>query len=154
MKWDVSVRNQHRTIKVSSGKVKKIMVRVLGELRLGGLRKDLFQVSVLFVNDATIHKLNRKFRGKNKPTDVLSFPQVENLRGKLFSPSLGDIVISLDTAKTQAKEFGVSLYEELLRLLIHGTLHLAGYDHEKVSASKAQKMRRTEAKLFRAIYSK
>lgn len=62
--------------------------------------------------------------------------------------SIGDLVISVETARRQAKRYGVKLNEELLRLLIHGTLHLFGYDHEKVSRKKAEEMRRVERKLY------
>jgi probable rRNA maturation factor len=89
--------------------------------------------------------LNREFRNKDKPTDVLSFPSGEKLTGVSF---LGELAISIPMACKQAKEFGVTVREELLRLLIHGLLHLLGYDHEGVSKSEAQRMRRLERKIL------
>jgi len=83
--------------------------------------------------------LNRRHRGVDRTTDVLSFPQLE---GFPFSPGtgtelmLGDIVINLHKAERQAKEYGVSFYDELKRLLIHGLLHLLGYDHEQGKEGK------------------
>lgn len=106
---------------------------------------------MLFTNDTTIHELNLDYRGKDKPTDVLSFPQDETLAKSLHSPSLGDLVISVQTARRQAREFGVSYRNEIERLLIHGLLHLAGYDHEKVSAKKAQQMRRAERSILATL---
>ncbi|MBN8548537.1 MAG: rRNA maturation RNase YbeY [Deltaproteobacteria bacterium] len=100
-------------------------------------------LSLLFTDDTEIHVLNREYRGKDKPTDVLSFSQLEG-GNKIPSPSLGDLVISLDTTLKQSKKYRVTLSRELLRLLVHGTLHLFGYDHEKVPAAEAAKMRRLE----------
>ena len=91
-------------------------------------------------------RLNSKFRGKNSTTDVLSFPLAEN-----FERHLGDIVISLPQARKQAREFGSRLQEELLRLLIHGLLHLLGYDHEGVSKREALRTERKERELFQLI---
>lgn len=105
------------------------------------------QLSVCFVNDKEIHLLNRDWRGKDKPTDVLSFSQLEGSDSFIVSEDLGDLIISLDTAKRQARQFGCSLNQELLRLMIHGVLHLFGYDHEHVSKAEANRMRRME-KLF------
>jgi probable rRNA maturation factor len=87
-------------------------------------------VSVSFVRDPKIRELNRTFRGQDKPTDVLSFPLVEP--GDAYPGAerlLGDIVISVDTARRQAAEYDAPLDREVQRLLIHGVLHLLGHDH-------------------------
>lgn len=85
-----------------------------------------YELSLRLVDDAAIHALNRDYRRKNKPTDVLAFAQREGPGGALQPSVLGDIVISLDTARRQAKR---GLYPELLHLASHGLCHLLGYDH-------------------------
>ena len=95
------------------------------------------EVSVTFTDNEGIHELNKKFRQVDKPTDVLSFPLFD-FEGETEEPpideivhNLGDIVISLERAKEQAKEIGNSFIEEVAFLTIHSTLHLLGYDHER-----------------------
>jgi len=98
-------------------------------------------ISVLLTNDTEMRKLNEKYRAKDKSTDVLSFSMREGQDfPKIEKENLGDIVISLDYAEKQAKEFEVSLEQELKRLLVHGCLHLLGYEHEDVSEDKAKEM--------------
>lgn len=82
-------------------------------------------IDVLLTDDATLRRLNKTFRGKNKATDVLSFPAAENP-----ADHAGDLAISLDTATRQATAFGHSLRDEVRILLLHGLLHLSGMDHE------------------------
>ena len=96
------------------------------------------ELSVLFVNSRRMKLLNTLYRGIKKDTDVLSFPLMDKQphHGALI---LGDIVISVPKALAQAKEFKVSFYDELLRLLVHGLLHLTGYDHE-INAYQKKKM--------------
>ena len=81
--------------------------------------------TVAFVSDKTIRQLNRQFRNTDKATDVLSFPA-----GDEDGSNLGDIAISVDTAARQAKENGLTFDEEVAQLILHGLLHLCGYDHE------------------------
>ena len=109
-----------------------------------------FALDVSFVDDAEIHVLNRDYRGKDRPTDVLSFPQWE---GETFDfgegpIALGDLVISIETAWRQARELGHPLESELDFLTIHGTLHLLGYDH--VTAVERRRMWRWQEALFGA----
>jgi len=85
-----------------------------------------YEVSLRLVGDAAIHALNRSYRKKNRPTDVLAFAQREGPGGALHPGVLGDIVISVETARRQAKR---GLYRELLHLASHGLCHLLGYDH-------------------------
>lgn len=100
------------------------LARFLGEAqRAVGLQGA---VDVLLADDRTLRRLNREFRGKDKATDVLSFPAATELRGKFA----GDLAISLDTAARQAREHGHSLRDEVRVLLLHGLLHLSGMDHE------------------------
>lgn len=107
-----------------------------GEQSLGKLLHNLRDrlaptaqgVSLTYVDDRGMRKLNREHRGKNMTTDVLSFPSSVE---KGAFPHLGDIVISLPTADKMAKKFGVSRRREVEMLVIHGFLHLCGYDHEK-----------------------
>ena len=82
------------------------------------------EIDVLLAGDATLRRLNLTFRGKNKPTDVLSFPAGSGLG------VAGDLAISIETAARQAKRFGHTLRDEVRILLLHGVLHLAGFDHE------------------------
>jgi rRNA maturation RNase YbeY len=123
------------------------------------------ELSLMIVGDRAIRRLNRRFRGKDKPTDVLSFPQLDDRAAaearKVLSrgagaakaapaPLLGDVVISIDTARRQARGLSVSQAYRLRALLIHGVLHLLGYDHER-SASEARLMFARERKLAAAL---
>lgn len=88
------------------------------------------EVSILLSTDRTLRRLNREFRGKDKPTDVLSFPAANFPESKKTNPISGDLAISLDTAARQARSFGHTLETEIRILILHGLLHLAGFDHE------------------------
>lgn len=115
-----------------------------------------FQVSLLICGDNRIQKLNREFRHKDKPTDVLSFPSFENLRK--ISPGedevfLGDLAISIPTARRQAKEFRISVWDEFIHLYFHGLLHLIGYDHE-VSDAEEKLMQKWEDRALSLISDK
>jgi len=106
------------------------------------------ELSLVLVSDRVMHELNRTWRGKNRPTDVLAFAQGEE--GPAPDGLLGDVVISVDTARRQAAAFGHSLVVEADRLLVHGLLHLLGYDHER-SPAEARRMQRKERAVLRAI---
>jgi probable rRNA maturation factor len=121
--------------------ITKIINFALEELGLKGS-----EVSVLITGDEGMRALNKKFRRIDKPTDVLSFPMDE-------SGMLGDIAVSVDKAVAQAVEFGVSFEEELARLLVHGFLHLIGYDHVK-GGRQAAKMKAKEAVLLNGLKKK
>lgn len=101
------------------------------------------EVDVLLAGDATLKRLNREYRGKNKATDVLSFPAPEELAGE----HAGDLAISLDTAARQAEDHGHGLRDEVRVLLLHGLLHLSGMDHEADHGEMARK----EAELRRTL---
>ena len=94
------------------------------------------EVSVTLTNDQKIHELNLQYRGIDRPTDVLSFAFRDSDEPEIFSDAdsdqpeiLGDIIISIDRAKSQAEEFGHSIRREIVFLTVHGILHLLGYDH-------------------------
>ncbi len=113
--------------------------------------ESVTEISISFTDDNDIRELNRAYRSKDKATDVLSFSQLEQVDNEvahMHSTILGDIVISLDTAERQAQELGVTFEDEIKRLLIHGTLHLFGYDHENVPAEEKQRMETKEEELF------
>lgn len=97
---------------------------------LRAMRMESAELSVLLCDDATIHELNRDYRGKDRPTDVLAFAMREGEGGPLHPEILGDVVISVDTARRQAAERGVAIVAEATFLLAHGLLHLLGYDHQ------------------------
>src|SRR3954447_25016538 len=99
--------------------------------RATGLRGT---VSVLITGNSSMRRLNSSFRGKNRPTDVLSFPAAASPNG-----FVGDIAISLDIAETNARRLGHSVANEIRILILHGMLHLAGYDHENDEGEMAKK---------------
>lgn len=114
---------------------------------------DNTEVSVTFVDDSRIHELNLEFRGKDRPTDVLSFPLLEGdalaAEPEAGMPRmLGDIVVSVETAKRQAAEYGHSLEREIGFLLIHGLLHLLGEDHE--TPEQEDRMRERQRQVLEA----
>jgi probable rRNA maturation factor len=109
--------------------------------------KDDTEISFTLTNNETIHELNKKHRGIDRPTDVLSFPlidfnteRIDDIDGTIY---LGDIIVSIDKAKEQAEEYGHSLKRELGFLTAHSMLHLLGYDHmvpdeEKIMFTKQE----------------
>jgi probable rRNA maturation factor len=110
---------------------------LLAAQRAAGLQGE---VEVLLADDATLKRLNKTFRGKNKATDVLSFPAGATMVffGEPDGPELaGDLAISLETAARQAEQYGHTLRDEVRVLLLHGVLHLAGFDHEVDSGEMA-----------------
>jgi probable rRNA maturation factor len=109
---------------------------------LSAIGKSESSATFAFVSDNRIRQLNRQFRGINKATDVLSFPT-----GDGDELNLGDVAISVDTATTQSKENGLSFEEEIAQLILHGLLHLCGYDHETDDGE----MNRLELRLRRKL---
>jgi probable rRNA maturation factor len=88
------------------------------------------EVSILLVDDVRIRELNRRHLGRDKPTNVLAFPMREGEFSTLHPHILGDLVISVETARRQSNRFGLSPMKMVFLLLIHGMLHLVGYEHE------------------------
>lgn len=115
----------------------------------------LVEVAVRLTGDEEVHALNRDFRGKDKPTNVLSFPQVQAdlLEGLANSDDgeilLGDIVLARETCAREAAEKGVSLADHAIHLIVHGTLHLVGYDH--IDEVEAAAMEAIEVKALASL---
>ncbi len=114
----IEVVNRQRNKKVDT----ETWFRFAGKA-LDAIGKHGSSATIAFVSDAKIRKLNKQFRNIDKATDVLSFPAGEET-------NLGDIAISVETAAAQAKENGLSFETEIAQLILHGLLHLCGYDHE------------------------
>jgi probable rRNA maturation factor len=112
------------------------------------LGRDKVELSLALVGDAEMQRLNAKYRQMNYPTDVLSFAAAENL--PVETCLLGDVIISVEKAARQAKERRRTLDEEMITLLIHGIVHLLGYDHER-SSKDARVMGRLEKKIHRQL---
>ncbi|MFP8876063.1 MAG: rRNA maturation RNase YbeY [Myxococcota bacterium] len=108
------------------------------------------EISISLVDDSAISELNATYREKQGATDVLSFSLLEGDHSERRGALLGDVVVSLETAARQAARGGRSLDQEVLRLLIHGALHLLGHDHEE--AGEARRMRAEERRLWRLLW--
>ncbi len=104
--------------------------REFAEQALRAIDSTKQSVTIVFVSDAAIKKLNRQFRGKNYSTDVLSFPTKAEDFETDNQANLGEVVISVERAAAQAKENGLTFSNEVEQLILHGLLHLSGYDHE------------------------
>ena len=128
---EVAVLNRQRRRRADGARLVRVLRAAAGALRVSG------EVALLLTSDAPVRRLNARYRGKDQPTDVLSFPGPGGREG------LGDIVISLDTAARNAKRFGRTLPQELDILALHGFLHVLGYDHETDDGT----MDRLEARL-------
>jgi len=131
----VEVVNRQRRLKLDTEAWSTFAARVLD-----AIGKSESSATIAFVSDKRIRELNRQFRGVDKATDVLSFPAEEEF-------NLGDIAVSVDTAAVQAKENGLTFDGEIAQLILHGLLHLCGYDHETDNGE----MNRLELKLRRSL---
>ena len=129
--------------KYPAGRLKSVATRILKLLK-----QEKAELSVALIGNGEMRKLNSQFRHKDYATDVLSFPAAREL--PVGTRLLGDVIISVDQAKQQAKERGRTLDDEMITLLIHGVLHLLGYDHER-SAKDARIMSRLEKRIYRAL---
>ena len=138
---DVVRRNAGK--RFPSRKLKKIANKIL-EL----LEQDHAELSLALVCNVEIRKLNARFRNQDYATDVLSFPAENKLPGEVRL--LGDVVISVEKAQEQAKERRQTVDEEMVTLLIHGVVHLLGYDHER-SAKDARIMTQLEKRIYRGL---
>ena len=107
------------------------------------------ELTVIFTDDAHIRVLNRRFRGKDKPTNVLSFPAARPPKARSFGPHLGDIVLGFQTVASEAENGGLVLEDHLTHLIVHGLLHLLGYDHD--TDAKAVMMERLETAILASL---
>ena len=140
---EVAVVDRQRAARISPVRVGAFVEFALERLKLFGA-----QVTVVLVGERAMRLLNRRWRGKDRPTDVLSFSQREGEGGALHPEVLGDVVICVPVARRQAREAGHCLAAELDRLAVHGLLHLAGHEHEGDPAA-ARAMRRREDAIIR-----
>ena len=129
--------------KISSRRLKQVALVLL---RLA--KREDAELSLALIGNAEMQKLNARYRHKDYCTDVLSFPAAKNL--PMQAPMLGDVIISVDKAREQAQEHRHTLDREIVTLLIHGIVHLLGYDHER-SAREARIMVRLENKMVRRL---
>jgi probable rRNA maturation factor len=123
-------------------------LRAVAEKILSVLGCPTSELSVAIIGDRAIRVLNREYLGKDRPTNVISFSMQEGEWGEVTPGLLGDVVISVDTAAREAEEAGVTFWERLVFLLMHGILHLTGYDHERSGEAEAKRMEAKELEIF------
>jgi probable rRNA maturation factor len=133
---DVVLLNRQRRQKVSPARLRRVLSGAGEALRVSG------EISVVLGGDRLLRRLNRDYRGKDRPTDVLSFP------GDGGEAGLGDVVISVETAGRNARRLGRSLQQELDVLALHGLLHVLGHDHETDDGTMDRLERRLRTRLL------
>ena len=131
-KIKVIITDAQSSVKLPRG-VRMLIRRCCNAVLTNEQFKGSAEISVTIVDDPMIHELNLKHRGMDKPTDVLSFPLGENgeydINNDTGAKMLGDIIISVETALAQSKEYGHTFQREMAFLTVHSMLHLLGYDH-------------------------
>jgi probable rRNA maturation factor len=131
---DIQIANRQKRHPLSLRKIRR-RTRII----LDALKSPESEISILLVDDRQIAAMNRKFLGREGPTNVLAFPMQEGRFVGLSPNLLGDVVISADTAHQEARAAGLALEDRITQLLVHGILHLTGYDHEH-DAAEARRM--------------
>jgi probable rRNA maturation factor len=119
------IRNQQKHILLDLRKVRRVAKRILADLALPDA-----ELSILLVNDVQIQELNRRYLHRDKPTNILAFPMRKGEFSSLHPHLLGDLAISVETAQRQSNRFGLDDMGMVILLMIHGILHLVGYEHE------------------------
>jgi len=132
----VVLLNRQRRRRVSPARLRRVLGGAARALRVRG------EMSLVLAGDGLLHRLNRDYRGKDRPTDVLSFP------GEGGEAGLGDVVISVETAQRNARSGGRTLARELDVLALHGFLHVLGYDHETDGGTMDRLERRLRKRLL------
>lgn len=134
----VLIADSQGSFKVDKRRLKRVTEDLLTYLRLQD--KDL---SLLFTDNGNITRMNREFFGKDRATNVISFSYADGFTNEI----LGDVIISVEQAHIEAERLGIPFYERLFSLIIHGLLHVLGFDHEK-GVKEARRMRYREKKLL------
>ncbi|PKN85155.1 MAG: rRNA maturation RNase YbeY [Deltaproteobacteria bacterium HGW-Deltaproteobacteria-1] len=140
---NIQIENQQKRIKIDKRRIRRQVNELLKLLDCANM-----EISITFVDDASIRQINKQYLAKDRPTNVISFPLQEGEFSDINPEMLGDIVISVDTAGRDAVRGNLSFEEEILFLIIHGLLHLKGYNHENTSIADAMKMKKKEKELF------
>ncbi len=139
------IRNRQKHTPLDLRKIRTVAQRILTELGLPDA-----ELSLLLVNDVQIQALNRRYLQRNRPTNVLAFPMREGEFSVLHPHLLGDLVISVETARRQMKRFGLDEMKMVTLLMIHGILHLVGYEH--IGTKKgAREMATKQKELFHSV---
>lgn len=127
-----------------ASRIRRVAERILSALAC----HEETELSVSIVGDRTIRGINREYLARDRTTNVISFPLQEGEFAGIAPHALGDVVISADTAAREAAEGGMETFERLSFLLLHGILHLCGYDHERSGEAEALRMKKKERELF------
>lgn len=142
----IAIENQQKSQKISKIQLRKVAQRILSASACPEAH-----LSILIVDDAAIQAINRDYLNKDRPTNVISFAMQEGEGGGVQPDLLGDVVISAETAARDACEAQNSFESELYFLLLHGILHLLGYDHERGTEEDAKLMEVREREVFTLI---
>jgi len=140
---NLQIQNNQNKIKINRRKIRAAILKILKILECADK-----EISINFVDDTKIKQLNKQYLGKDKATNVLSFSLRENEYGNINPQVLGDIIISVETAQKDAVYGNLTVEQEIDFLIIHGLLHLLGYDHENTTKKETSKMRKKEKELF------
>ena len=139
----ISIQNRQKLLTVDVGRVRRSLKRLLKEL---GFNDS--EISVLLVDDDQIREINKNYLQRDRPTNVISFAMTEGAFGDVHPEILGDIILSVETAARDAMACNIDFMDEVEFLLIHGLLHLLGYNHENGDSREAEKMKKLERELF------
>ncbi|OEU51160.1 MAG: rRNA maturation RNase YbeY [Desulfuromonadales bacterium C00003096] len=142
----IQLENRQKNRKIEETSLKKVAQKILNDLACPD-----GELSLVIVDDEQIREINRDYLQRDWPTNVISFAMREGEDGEFHPELLGDVVISADTAARDAAEAGLPFESELYFLLLHGILHLFGYDHERGSEEEALRMEEMERTLFAVI---
>jgi probable rRNA maturation factor len=143
----ILLNNRQRKYPILPRQLKKVAVRILSAL---GCPEET-ELSITIVGDRSMRVINRTYLAKDRPTNVISFSQQEGVCLGMATGMLGDVIISADTSAREAEQAGMQPFDRLCFLLLHGILHLCGYDHERSGEAEAARMEKKEEELFRTL---
>ena len=143
----IQIENNQNKIRIDKRKIRRTIMLLLKSVNCADK-----EISLSFVNDEIIQQLNNQYLNKDKPTNVLSFSLQEGEFNNINPNVLGDIVISVDTAARDASKSKLLFEQEIVFLIIHGILHLLGYNHENTTKEETKKMQIKEKELFNIVY--
>ena len=144
-KMEVLIDNRQKKYQIAMTTIRQKALDILNVLECHDA-----ELSILIVDDAQIAVLNKKYLHRTGPTNVIAFPMHTDIFPNISPQLLGDVVISVDTAAKEGKHIGIGMEERFIQLLVHGILHLIGYDHEQ-SEKQAEDMEQKENEILKLI---